>query len=537
MRSRLYPRGGVLVRRLATRRIAALALACTAVAMSPAAMPPSRAVSTTPSVADQYGYWLYTRNGEVLQFGVSTPFLGNPGPDPTTGNPPPAPLNKPIVGMATVPQGDGYWLVGGDGGVFSYGDSRYLGGMGGQHLNQPVVGMAATPDGGGYWLVASDGGIFSFGDAVFYGSTGAIHLNQPIVGMTATPSGHGYWLVASDGGIFAFGDAGFHGSTGNIHLNQPIVAMAATATGRGYWLAASDGGIFAFGDAPFLGSMGAVRLNQPIVGMTASHDGGGYYLAASDGGIFTFGDAPFDGAGASLPVMPSLPIGGVVLHPARIPSQMTVDLGNGYFSADDSGPGHYGHSVAFVVTNDKGRTIVGAVVDFTVSGLPHGHLGAAWLYTNDSGRAPNILLDTVGGDSGTITATLEGTSLSATSPTVTVQPGVATHMLFTTQPTATMHGQAIAPAPAVGFFDAEGNLTNQGLPAFMITISLGSNPSGGTLGGTTSQYIDNTGTATFPDLTIDNPGSGYTLVADDPPPSGSPAPPLPPVTSAQFDIS
>ena len=25
--------------------------------------------------------------------------------------------------------------------------------------------MAATPDGNGYWLVASDGGIFTFGDA------------------------------------------------------------------------------------------------------------------------------------------------------------------------------------------------------------------------------------------------------------------------------------------------------------------------------------------------------------------------------------
>jgi hypothetical protein len=44
--------------------------------------------------------------------------------------------------------------------------------------------MAATPDGNGYWLVASDGGIFSFGDARFHGSTGGIHLNQPIVGMS-----------------------------------------------------------------------------------------------------------------------------------------------------------------------------------------------------------------------------------------------------------------------------------------------------------------------------------------------------------------
>ena len=51
------------------------------------------------------------------------------------------------------------------------------------HLNQPIVGMASTPTGNGYWLVAADGGIFTFGDAAFHGSTGAMHLNQPIVGM------------------------------------------------------------------------------------------------------------------------------------------------------------------------------------------------------------------------------------------------------------------------------------------------------------------------------------------------------------------
>src|SRR5687767_200424 len=64
----------------------------------------------------------------------------------------------------------------------------------------------------GYWLVGSDGGIFSFGRAAFLGSTGAIKLNQPIVGMAATPDGRGYWMVASDGGIFAYGTAAFYGS-------------------------------------------------------------------------------------------------------------------------------------------------------------------------------------------------------------------------------------------------------------------------------------------------------------------------------------
>jgi hypothetical protein len=205
-------------------------------------------------------------------------------------------LNQPVVGMATTPLDGGYWLVAGDGGVFSFGDAAFYGSTGNIRLNRPVLGMAATPNGKGYWFVASDGGVFSYGDAAFYGSTGNLRLNQPIVGMAATPDGKGYWLVASDGGVFSFGDAGFHGSTGNLHLNQPIVGMAASPDGNGYWLVASDGGIFTFGDAAFYGSAGSIHLNSPVVGMAASAGGGGYWVTAADGGVFSYGDARFAGS-------------------------------------------------------------------------------------------------------------------------------------------------------------------------------------------------------------------------------------------------
>ena len=85
--------------------------------------------------------------------------------------------------------------------------------------------MASTPDGQGYWLVASDGGIFSYGDAQFYGSTGAIRLNKPIVAMAAMPTGGGYWFSAADGGLFNFGDAPFYGSGVGTGLGQ-VVDMA-----------------------------------------------------------------------------------------------------------------------------------------------------------------------------------------------------------------------------------------------------------------------------------------------------------------------
>ena len=190
----------------------------------------------------------------------------------------------------------GYWLVGADGGVFSFGAAAFHGSAGAIHLAKPVVGMDRTPDVGGYWLVASDGGVFSYGDAAFHGSAGAIHLAKPVVGMAATPDGGGYWLVASDGGVFSYGDAVFYGSMGGKKLNDPVVGMAASPTGKGYWLVASDGGVFSFGDAAFHGSTGALRLAQPVTAMATTPYGTGYWLVAADGGVFAFGAAAFEGS-------------------------------------------------------------------------------------------------------------------------------------------------------------------------------------------------------------------------------------------------
>ena len=182
------------------------------------------------------------------------------------------------------------WVVDTSGAVT--GESEYsgppannLGDMAGRHLNQSIVGMSPTADGNGYWLVASDGGIFAFGNAPFHGSTGSIRLNQPVTGMAVTPNGGGYWLVASDGGVFAF-DAPFYGSTGSINLNEPIEAMISTPDGGGYWMVASDGGIFAFGDAGFHGSTGGRTLSAPIAGMIPN--GSGYTLIGQDGQLYPF---------------------------------------------------------------------------------------------------------------------------------------------------------------------------------------------------------------------------------------------------------
>ncbi len=214
------------------------------------------------------------------------------------------PLGGAIVGIAAAPNGQGYWLAGADGGVFTFGSgagfygttySDGLTGLSGAHpLNKPVVGIVPTPNGQGYWLVAADGGVFSFGDASFYGSMGGKTLDSPVVGMASTPNGQGYWLVQANGGVIPFGNAQSFGSMAGKYLNKPVVGIVPTANGQGYWLVAADGGVFSFGDASFYGSLGGDQLSAPAVSIVAGSSDAGYSIVLANGQVVGFGDGVSD---------------------------------------------------------------------------------------------------------------------------------------------------------------------------------------------------------------------------------------------------
>jgi hypothetical protein len=247
-----------------------------------------------------------------LTLGIASPSGAQPVYVPPTSIPPPPP---------------GYWLLGSDGGVFSF-NAPFFGSATSwcatseaSHLeNICAAGIASTPDGGGYTVL----GFFGegspvpiapqFGDATGSGAC-AIHFNAsggpqspqsavlpPWVGLASTPSGHGFWLVGPFGNIATCGDASYFGAPGDFSSANGFVTISeaigivATPDGKGYWVAASDGGVFAYGDAGFYGSMGGKSLNAPIVGIARTPDGKGYWLVASDGGIFSFGDAAFSGS-------------------------------------------------------------------------------------------------------------------------------------------------------------------------------------------------------------------------------------------------
>jgi hypothetical protein len=241
--------------------------------------------------------------------------------------PPPPPPPSPA---------HGYWLVGSDGGIFTFGSAQFHGSTGSLRLQRPVVGIVPTKDTGGYWLDGSDGGVFAFGDAGFYGSIPGLglhpagsgrpnSLNAPIVGMVPSADGGGYFMVASDGGVFAFGDARFAGSCPGIGgCSGAAVAVMPDASGNGYWVVTATGHVYTFGDAPYYGAPGPqdVRVTSAV----RAPDGRGYWILFANGAISNFGDVPLFGSPVGL-------MGG--LDPAT--AIFTTFDGGGYWVAAANG--------------------------------------------------------------------------------------------------------------------------------------------------------------------------------------------------------
>ena len=94
--------------------------------------------------------------------------LGAPGKDSFYGSGlinPRAAVAAALPGLNNGTEGHGYWIVGADGRVFTYGSARNYGDL--SHTPHPgvIVAGARTPTGRGYWLAGNNGSVYSFGDA------------------------------------------------------------------------------------------------------------------------------------------------------------------------------------------------------------------------------------------------------------------------------------------------------------------------------------------------------------------------------------
>ena len=171
-----------------------------------------------------------------------------------------------------------------------------------------------------------------------------------------------------------------------------------------------------------------------------------------------------------------------------------------------------------LVTDANGNPISGATVTFTPpgSGASATIGGGNTAVTNASGLATSGTL-TANTTAGAYNVTAAATGTNTVNFSETNNPGTATKLTFTTQPTAGQNIQATGTGTfnvSVAVQDASGN-TETGDNATTVTLAINNNPSGGVLtctGGLGPQTVA-AGVANFTGCAITKAGTGYTLTA------------------------
>jgi hypothetical protein len=248
----------------------------------------------------------------------------------------------------------------------------------------------------------------------------------------------------------------------------------------------------------------AVNGRATFSGLSIDLIGAGYQLTADDSTLPIAESAAFNiTAGTPTQLVfnpsPSNSTGGVAF-----PTQPVVEV-------QDAG--------GYVVTNYTGS------ITMTIANNPGGGtLAGTTTVQVSNGKATfsNLSIDKPGAG-----YTLQASSgaLTGTSAAFNITVGSVSKLVFKPSPSNAQAGSAFPTQPIVEAQDAGGNL----VPSFNVTVTLtiASNPGGGTLSGTTTVTAI-AGVATFTGLSIDKAGAGYTLQASAGALSG---------TSAAFNIA
>lgn len=252
-----------------------------------------------------HGLWFATGSGRIETLGGAAPPRSGHARVVAEGAIP----SGEIVAVAPTPDELGYWVLGRNGAVRSYGDARQLATRAPE--GGPFVSLSPTFDGRGYWLLSSKGRVLSYGDARRYGEpeAAAVEAAGGVVDLAATPDGRGYFVLSKAGRVFDFGDAKLPRHAPKTASDGPAVQLVPTLDGRGYLVLAADGRVHAFGDARSYGS--APASAGPFTAIAITGDGRGYWLLARSGAIFSFGDAK----------------GAITGLPAHIPGGLTAGAG------------------------------------------------------------------------------------------------------------------------------------------------------------------------------------------------------------------
>src|SRR5205823_1731636 len=328
-------------------------------------------------------------------------------------------------------------------------------------------------------------------------------------GLSINKVGTGYTLTANSGSLSGTTSTPFNitaGAATQLSFSvQPSNTVAAAAIAPAVQVTALDaegntatgfsGNLTAaLGTNPGGGPLSGTAMVAAVAGVatfsTLSIDkiGTGYALTAAAGGLATVSSAPFSiAAGAAthlvVSVQPSNATAGAPITPAV---QVTA------LDAQGNTATAFTATVTLAIgANPGGGTLSGTAAVAAAGGVA---------------TFPGLSINKAGVGY-TLTASATGVT-GTTSAAFSITPGSATQLAFSVPPTNTAAGASITPAVQVTALDGQGN-TATGFTG-NVTMALGANPGSGTLSGTTTVAVV-AGVATFPGLSINKVGTGYTL--------------------------
>jgi len=374
------------------------------------------------------------------------------------------------------------------------------------------IALAGNPGGAtlsGTTPVTAVGGVATFGD---------LSLNKTATGYTLTASAAGFSPVTSSAFDITPGTA-----TQLVFTVQPSTTVAGAAISPAVQVTALDGAnnlvptftgnvTVSLGNNPGGSALGGTTTVAAVNGVASFGDltldktGNGYWLTATATGLSTATSGSFNitpGTATQLVfgIEPSTAVAGHQISPA-VKIRALDGLGN-------LASGFTGSVSIALASNPGGATLSGTTPVAAVGGV------ATFTDLSLNKTGTGYTLTASGGGLGPVTST-----------GFDITPGTATQLLFTQQPTTTVAGQQIAPPVRVTAADAGGNP----VPGFSgsVSVTLGNNPGGSTLAGTTTGATVN-GVASFADLSLNKTANGYWLTAT--------AATLSSATSASFNIT
>ena len=336
-------------------------------------------------------------------------------------------------------------------------------------------------------------------------------------GLSIDKAGSGYTLVATDGSLTSATSSGFSigagpaaklvfttppggGTGGTAWATQPVVKVQ-DSNGNVVTTDTSNVTV-AIGTNPASGTLSGTKTVAAssgvatFAGLSIDKAGSGYTLVATDGSLTSATSSPFNiSAGAATKLVFTTQPSGASGSGANggkniaFPVQPVVTAEDALGNTDLN----YTTSVAL--------TISGGTLTCSPSTNAATPVNGVAMF---SGCAGNTL--------GTFTLTATSGSLTnATSNSFGIT-GLATKLIFTTQPGGGVTNTAWSQQPAVSLEDGNNRVVTAN-SSTTVTLAMGTNPNGAVLTCTPNPVTASYGVATFSGCSTDKVGTGYTLSA------------------------